>query len=176
MTRGLNLLPWREWRQQRRVRQLQGALLGSVLLAVLGLVLLDRHARHRLVQQGLANAQLSEAILQLAAPVAQVRSLMAQGDALLQRALALEALQQAPSPGAQVLGLLARRVPPGVQLTALVLQGSALSLEGVAQGRAPVTRLMSSLGQAPGLADIRLQEVKAMASGEVFQMSAQVRP
>nr|WP_255263683.1 PilN domain-containing protein [Pseudomonas aegrilactucae] len=85
-------------------------------------------------------------------------------------------MQHAASPGAQVLGLLARRVPPGVQLTALALEGNALRLEGVAQGRASVTRLMSNLGQSPGLADIRLQEVKATATGEVFQMSAQVRP
>lgn len=172
----LNLLPWREWRRQRGVRQLQGMLLGTALLALVGVVLLDRQANHRLVSQGAANAQWREAIDQLEAPVARMHSLAAQGDALLQQAQVLEALQHAPSPGAQVLGLLARRVPPGVQLTRLVLEGRALRLEGVAQGRAPVTRLMSHLGQSPGLGDIRLQEVKATADGEVFQMSAQVRP
>ncbi|MBV6289156.1 PilN domain-containing protein [Pseudomonas aegrilactucae] len=176
MRHGLNLLPWREWRRQRGVRQLQGLLLATLLLAIVGLVLLDRQASRRLALQGLANAQVSDAIARLQAPVAQVNGLAAQGDALLQRAQVLEALQHAASPGAQVLGLLARRVPPGVQLTALALEGNALRLEGVAQGRASVTRLMSNLGQSPGLADIRLQEVKATATGEVFQMSAQVRP
>lgn len=176
MTCSLNLLPWREWRRQRCVRQLQGLLIGTLLLAVVGILLLDRHAGQRLASQGQANAQLSELISQLEAPVAQVNSLAAQGDALLQRVQGLEALQHAASPGAHVLGLLARRVPPGVRLTALVLEGSVLRLEGVAQGRAPVTRLMSRLGRSSGVGDVRLQEVKATEVGEVFQMSAQVQP
>ena len=176
MTRALNLLPWREWRRQRGVRQLQALLVASVLLAGGALVLLDRYASHQLARQGQANAQVSEAIRQLEASVAQVSELEAQSEALLQQAQALEALQHAPSPGAQVLGVLATRVPPGVQLTALVLEGTALRLEGVAQGRAPVTELLHILGQAPGLGDIRLREIKAASAGDEFQVSAQVRP
>ncbi|NER66807.1 hypothetical protein G3436_26910 [Pseudomonas sp. MAFF212427] len=123
----LNLLPWREWRRQRGVRQLQGMLLGTALLALVGVVLLDRQANHRLVSQGAANAQWREAIDQLEAPVARMHSLAAQGDALLQQAQVLEALQHAPSPGAQVLGCWPGVCPPGVQLTRLVLEGRPAS-------------------------------------------------
>ena len=97
-------------------------------------------------------------------------------DALLERAQRLEAVQHAASPGAGVLGWLATQVPQGLQLTLLALEGPALRLEGVAQGRAPVTELLHILGQAPGLGDIRLREIKAASAGDEFQVSAQVRP
>ena len=75
-----------------------------------------------------------------------------------------------------MLAPLATRVPQGLQLTALALEGSALRLEGVAQGRASVTQLLRNLDQAPGLGEVQLQEIKATAAGEVFHLSAQVQP
>ena len=88
----------------------------------------------------------------------------------------LDAVLRAASPGGQVLAPLATRVPQGLQLTALALEGSALRLEGVAQGRASVTQLLRNLDQAPGLSEVQLQEIKATAAGEVFHLSAQVQP
>lgn len=176
MMREVNLLPWREWRRQRSVRQLQGLLLAALLMGAVIVVLLDRHADYRLAQQGQANATLRDAISGLEGPLAELAGLVAQGDALLERAQGLEAVLHAASPGAHVLGPLATQVPQGLQLTALQLEGTALRLEGVAQGRALVTQLLRNLGQAPGLAEVRLQEVKATATGEVFQLTAQIRP
>lgn len=176
MTRALNLLPWREWRRQREVRQLQGLLIATVVLAVGAIGLLDRYANHQLARQGQANARLSEAIRQLEAPVAQVSELEAQGEAVRQRAKGLEALLHTASPGAGVLSVLGNHVPPGVQVTTLVLEGTALRVEGLAQGRGAVTELLRTLGHAPSLGDVRLQEAKATAAGDVFQLNAQVLP
>lgn len=176
MNREINLLPWREWRRQRSVRQFQGLLLAAVLLGAVIVMMLDWHAGSRLAQQGQTNATLRDAIAGLEGPLAELAELVAQGDALLERVQGVEAVQRAPSPGAHVLGALATQVPQGLQLTMLALEGSALRLEGVAQGRALVTQLLNNLGQAPGLAEVRLQEVKATAAGEAFQLAAQVRP
>lgn len=176
MNREINLLPWREWRRQRSVRQFQGLLLAAVLLGAVIVMLLDWHAGSRLAQQGQANATLRDAIAGLEGPLAELADLVAQGDALLERAQGLEAVQHAASPGAHVLGPLATQVPQGLQLTLLTLEGTALRLEGVAQGRAAATQLLRNLGQVPGLAEVRLQEVKATVAGEVFQLTAQVRP
>lgn len=176
MSGTINLLPWREWRRQRSVRQLQGLLLAVVLLGAGIVLLLDQHADYRLAQQGQANATLRDAIAGLEGPLAELDDLVAQADALLERAQGLEAVQHAVSPGAHVLRPLATQVPQGLQLTLLTLEGTALRLEGVSQGRAAVTQLLRNLGQIPGLAELRLQEVKATVAGEVFQLTAQVRP
>ncbi|MDD1956177.1 PilN domain-containing protein [Pseudomonas sp. 8209] len=176
MRRDINLLPWRAWQRQRSVRQLQGLMLVALLLGVAIVVLLDRHGAYRLAQQGQANAALRDAIARLEGPLAELADLTARGDALQERIQGLDAVLRTASPGGQVLAPLATRVPQGLQLTALALEGSALRLEGVAQGRASVTQLLRNLDQAPGLGEVQLQEIKATAAGEVFHLSAQVQP
>lgn len=176
MRRDINLLPWRAWQRQRSVRQLQGLMLVALLLGVAIVVLLDRHGAYRLAQQGQANAALRDAIARLEGPLAELADLTARGDALQERIQGLDAVLRAASPGGQVLAPLATRVPQGLQLTALALEGSALRLEGVAQGRASVTQLLRNLDQAPGLGEVQLQEIKATVAGEVFHLRAQVQP
>lgn len=50
MTR-LNLMPWREQRRARVLRRFQQVLVGSLILALCGVMLLDQAVRARLARQ-----------------------------------------------------------------------------------------------------------------------------
>jgi type IV pilus assembly protein PilN len=74
----------------------------------------------------------------------------------------LEALQQQRNDAPQLLGELARRMPPQVFLTTLVQQGSNVTLSGSAPSHRHVMQLLEALRDADGaFTKIELQEARS---------------
>lgn len=165
---GINLLPWREWQRQRAVRQLQWALLatvvtGAVVLLAMAVVLdrrLDAHLRE--------NAAASERISGLDGALADIALLVVRRDDLLGQQAELLDLQR--QPGADLLARLMRLVPENVRLDGLQLSRDELRLSGFARSGSDVAQLLRNLGQAPGASAPELQDITSTRAGERFQV------
>lgn len=167
---GINLLPWREWRRQRAVRQWQGLLLASLLagtlLSLLGVALVGQ----RLEQRMEANARLAERIAGLAEALEQVTMLRERGDALQSRWEELQALVRQQGAGGDLLMRLMDVVPPGARLNEVQLTDGELRLSGLARSGSDVAQLLRNLAQAPGLGAADLQELASSSAGERFRL------
>ncbi|WP_157268462.1 PilN domain-containing protein [Azohydromonas aeria] len=161
---GINLLPHREARRQRRRRAWRAALAASagvgLLVALLGYAALQQ----RTAAQQRRNDLLMAEAAALEAPLQAAARLRADIAALQSRRQALLALQFERRRPVLLLQALSRHAGAGVQLTSLRQRGDRVTLGGVALGSAEVAALVSTLaGAAPVLRQPTLVELKAAA-------------
>ncbi len=159
MTPSINLLPWREWRRQRRNRIFL-AQLAAVLAA--GFTLLAGFGQQlggAIQAQQSRNAMLRDQGVQLDQRIAEVQALRQQRQKLVQRIRSIQALEAQRFGVLSVLNALAAGLPDGLHYESMQLQDAALTLKGVATQADSVSELLrslqaSSLFRAPRLISI----------------------
>lgn len=159
MTPSINLLPWREWRRQRRNRIFLAQL--ALVLAV-GLAALAGFAQQlggAIQAQHSRNAMLRDQGVQLDQRIAEVQALRLQRQKLVRRIRSVQALEAQRFGVLSLLNALAAGLPNNLHYESMQLQGAALTLKGVATQADSVSALLrnlqaSSLFQAPRLISI----------------------
>ncbi|NBP94765.1 MAG: hypothetical protein EBU28_05130 [Gammaproteobacteria bacterium] len=133
MTRGVNLLPWRE---ERRQRQRRSALTASVLVAVLTLGALGGvwwKQNSDLNYQNSRNQFLQQAIARVEKQLREIRDIQKRKDELMARMAVIRELEEERTK--LVLGMteLANSSPEGVFFSSLKRSAAGVELKGVAQ-------------------------------------------
>ncbi|MCE1115979.1 MULTISPECIES: PilN domain-containing protein [Pseudomonas] len=170
----LNLMPWRERRRARDVHRFRVLVIASLLLALLGVMLLDHLARARLARQaGVLAAQQAEG-QRMDAIVAQVEQIRAARATLLveQKELLGLRVRQALLP--DLFLSLEHALPEGARLTELRAVDGQLRLTGQAASPAVVARLMRDLQAAQGLQDLQLVHLRNLETGDEFVLTARL--
>lgn len=174
MTRPLNLMPWRERRRARALLHFRLALVGSLVLALASVLLLDQLARARLARQVAASAvhvaQLDGLARQQAALAAlreERATVLAQQAELLQ----LRAGQQAIE---RLLAGLESAMPDDASLTELSFAEGRLQFAGRAPSALVVGQFMRNL-QGMGVASgLELVQLRRQGTGMAFLLTARL--
>jgi len=161
----INLLPHREAKRKARRQQFY-VLLGlvSVLAAViwfLGFSLINR----QITLQTETNEFLKREISSLDKEIDEIKKIQEQTNALLSRKRVIEALQANRTETVHLFNELAKQVPEGIYLRALVQTGQKIAITGYAQSNARITTLMNNLDESPLLERSTLVETKAETVG-----------
>ena len=149
MTRGVNLLPWRE---ERRQRQRRSALTASVLVAVLTLGALGGvwwKQNTDLNYQNSRNQFLQQAIARVEKQLREIRDIQKRKDELMARMAVIRELEEERTK--LVLGMteLANSSPEGVFFSSLKRSAAGVELKGVAQSSSRISALMKQLTGTP---------------------------
>ena len=141
----INLLPWREELRRERQRQfllstMMTALLGVILVFLIGLVF-DQRISH----QELRNQTVQSEITKLQARITRIEQLEQTRERLLSRKRIIEDLQASRSLTVELLDKLAKSIPVGVTLRTVRQQGMNVSLAGFSQSNARVSAYLQSL-------------------------------
>ncbi|MDD1013970.1 pilus assembly protein PilM [Pseudomonas rubra] len=154
----LNLLPWRERRDQLRIRRFQVGCVGVVLLAAVVTWLVDRHGRSVLQEQ----AHGLTASIDVAG----------QPEVLMPELRALEGLQVARYFVVDMLEQLDLAMPDGVYFTALGQEQTALRLTGMAPSASAVVQLAAGLSSSSLISSATVQRMSAFDQGHEFELQA----
>ena len=163
----INLLPWREEMRSKRRTQffaaLGVALVGALLVTLLGSLTMDRIIDH----QKSRNALLEEEIAILDERIAEILDLENSKERLLARMQIIEELQQSRPEVVHVFDELVTTLPEGVYLTGVRQTGRRLEIEGAAESNTRVSSLMRNIDGSEWLEDPDLEvvEVKPTARG-----------
>lgn len=170
----LNLMPWRERRRARDAYRFRVLVIASLLLALLGVMLLDHLARSRLARQ-------ADALAAKQAEAQRIDAIVTQVEQLRDARAALRVEQ------AELLGLRARQallpglfhglefaLPEGARLTELKAIDGQLRLTGQAASPAVVARLMRDLQAGQGLQDLQLVHLRNLEAGDEFVLTARL--
>lgn len=170
----LNLMPWREQRRASAVRRFQITLVGTLVVALCGVMLLDRMARSRLARQAQAVATQQAAVERLDASLRQIDKLREARDALLAQQAAVSALSagRAQLPG--LFRALEQAIPEGARLTEVGVEDGRLRLAGLAASASVVARLMRSLEQVKMVRDLELVHLRRHGQGDEFLLAARL--
>ncbi len=162
----INLLPWRE--ELRKTKQsefmvIMGlSLLGSLLL---GIVVHFSYAR-LISFQGSRNAFMDQQIAIMDEKIEAIKALEQEKARLLARITAIEQLQSQRPLNVRLFDELVKGFPEGVSLQKLTQEGTALTLEGVAESNARVSSLMRNLDASPWLTNPELDVIQVRESGD----------
>lgn len=170
----LNLLPWRERRRLAAVRRLQAWLIGAMVLALCGVVLLDQLGRQRLQLQALAHARMQAELLELDQRLSRVAALEQVHAVLHEERAVLAGLRDGEGSVLAFFEQLEQVLPEGLYLTGLTLKGSTVQVQGIAGSASLVAQLMRGLQAAPSLHKVDLQQLRVDSGGEAFRLSARL--
>jgi type IV pilus assembly protein PilN len=157
----INLLPWREELRRERQRQfmlstMMTAVLGVILVFVIGLVF-DQKIDH----QQLRNQTIQNEINMLTAKIARIEELEQTRARLLSRKRIIEELQASRSLTVEMLDQMAKSIPVGVTLNTVRQQGMAVTFGGFSQSNARVSAYLQSLDRNELFVDPDLSVVRA---------------
>jgi type IV pilus assembly protein PilN len=171
MTR-INLLPWREARDERRRKYFLVFLFGITGVALAAVWLADQVIDSAIDRQVERNNHLGKEVTVLDSRIKAIDELKEQRQQLMARMKVVQGLQDDRSAGGQLFDQLARAVPDGVQLREVVVEGGTVEISGTAESNQDIARLMRGLEAADGLQAPRLQHVRTEAdgSGNGFQL------
>jgi type IV pilus assembly protein PilN len=177
MTTRLNLLPWREIRRKEQDRQLLSVGIGAWMLMVVVVFYAHVHVTTLINTQNERNKFLKEEIAKVEKEIAEIAELKKKRQDLLARMNVIQQLQADRMRVVRLFDELVRRVPEGVQLTALKRNGPAISLSGVAQSNARVSALMRNFAASDWFANPELEviNVKQKGNDRVSEFSMRVK-
>ncbi|QHG67487.1 PilN domain-containing protein [Pseudomonas putida] len=170
----LNLMPWRERQRLVALRRLRLMLVGAAVVALSAVLLIDQLARQRARQQAEANNGRQAAIDVLEVQMTEHGRIRQSYDAVRAQAAALADLRAGQGLLTAVFADLERALPEGVQLLRLELQGSQVSMVGVAASGAVVAQLMRELERSAVMRELELRSLKSQPGGDEFQLLARL--
>jgi len=170
MTVPINLLPWREHLRQQRRRHLLLSLSATMALVIGSALLVAQHHRLAIREQIASNDQLRSDIARVTASIEEMEHLQQRDRDIAERLASLQQLQGYRDEQARIFEIMARAVPPQVQLTVLRRRGQSLQVEGIASTHAAVAQLLRTLAAEGGVRP-SLHRISAVA-GEAGDTSA----
>jgi type IV pilus assembly protein PilN len=170
----INLLPWREQQRLAALRRFQLMLIGSVVLALCVVLLMDQLARQRAQHQAAANLGRQAAIAGLNRQLEQLDVIQQALDAARAQTASLDALFADRGLLTALFSDLERALPEGVQVVEMKVEGERLHLVGLAASSAVIAQLMRDLGRSGILLDLELKQIKSLPAGEEFLLLARM--
>jgi type IV pilus assembly protein PilN len=161
----INLLPWREWQKQERKKNFLVTLAGTVVVAVVIILLVDRIMNSNISNQNARNEVLREQIVILNGEIEEIRQLREQKAALTERMTVIQNLQGTRPVIVRLFDELVRTLPEGVYYNTVTRTNDVVSLQGVAESNNLVSALMRSLDDSEWFSNPTLRQVNALPGG-----------
>lgn len=160
MGRHINLLPWRSERRARRLRDFKRSMLVAAALGTAVAALWYLHGSSALRAQQARNGALHSEINRLDRQLAELAELEAAQQELLARIRFIESLQRSRAASVHFFEQVADTLPDGAYLTALRRRDQRVTIEGVAESSARVSRYLRNLDASPWFTDPRLVVIR----------------
>ncbi|QXH51221.1 PilN domain-containing protein [Pseudomonas fakonensis] len=170
----LNLMPWRERRRAQVLRRFYVMLVGSCVLALAGLLLLDQLARARLARQVATTTLYQAQLKRLDSQQVTITELRNERQAVQQQQAALMRLRAGQATLGSLFLSLEKAMPSGAQLTELSLENGRMRLAGLAASAAVVAQLMRDLEAMQVLNGPELVFLRHGAAGDAFLITAEL--
>ena len=159
MTVRINLLPWRQWKRERRRRvffiKLSLACAASTLLVVLAGMSLEAGIGNQEERNRFLLGRLAELDIR----IHESEVLRRRREAIAGRLDVLVRIGNSRSAAVRVFNELADALVPGVHYTSLAKRGSVLAARGVAESNEAVSALMRNLRDSPTFARPHLKRI-----------------
>lgn len=165
----INLLPYRKIRRAERQRRFNMMLVGTLVAGVVVVFLGLNYINGKIESQLERNNRLETAIAQLDKEIEEIKDLKGKIGDVLDRKRVIENLQSGRSGAVVLLDEIARQLPEGVYLKSIKQQGSAITLEGIADTNARVAALVRNIGGSQWLEAPELIEIKAVTVNNLKQ-------
>lgn len=170
----LNLLPWRERQRLAIARRFRLALVCSLLIAFVGVMVVDRLAHLRIQQQAMANTARESQVRTLDAALRRLDEVDASLEAVRAQYARLAGLRAGQGSAAQLLADIEQAMPFGMRLVKVQLQGEQLALDGLAVSSAVLAQFMRDLQRSPLLHGLELRHVQGLPGGDGFLLTARM--
>jgi len=164
MTR-INLLPWREQLRKERERQFYSMAGGAALLTVLIVGYVHLHVAGTIENQRQRNALLEQEIKTVEGQIKEIKELETEKTQLLARMRVIEQLQSQRPQMVHLFDELVKTVPEGVYLTSVKQNGTAITVEGVAQSNARISAFMRNVESSRWMSSPRLNVIESTDKG-----------
>lgn len=176
----INLLPWREELRQELKREFLVVLAGTVVFALLVLIVTNRVYNAWIDNQNNRNAYVQRNIDELNRQVKEIRELEAKRRELLDRMKVIQDLQGTRPLVVHVFDEMVRTLPDGVFYQSLGRTGAAIDITGVAESNNRVSSLMRQLDKSDWFESPNLTSVQAATEygdqASSFKMTVKVSP
>lgn len=156
----INLLPWREWERERKRKEFLGNLAGVLVAAVALVLLFGWYLDGRIENQEGRNAFLEKEIAVLDEKIAEIQALQRKREELLARMRVIQELQGNRPVIVRVFDELVRTLAKGVHFRELKMQGTTLTVAGVAESNNRISSLMRNLDNSDWFASPNLKTIK----------------
>ncbi len=170
----LNLLPWRERQRLAALRRFQLVLIGSLLLALAGVIMLDQLARQRGQQQLAAIAERQADVARLDIQLQQLKAVQGSHADVMAQSAALQALRNGQDLLPRMFAELEQALGASLQLTEMSIQEGQLQLLGLAASPAVVAQFIRDLQQSRRFDALELKHIRAVADGDEFLLLARL--
>lgn len=170
----LNLMPWREHRRARAVRQFQIRLVVTLVVALGAVTWLDQMARSRLARQALIVVSHQAELERLDISLRHVDQLRGRREALQAEHAALSALGTGRSQMPDLFLALEQALPEGARLTEVDVEAGRLRLGGLAASATVVAQFMRDLEHVGVVRDLELVQLRRHDEGDAFLLAARL--
>jgi type IV pilus assembly protein PilN len=160
MTR-INLLPWRDLRRKEREREFYSIAAGAAIFMLLVIFYIHFHMVGVIDTQNGRNAFLEGEIKKVEGKIKEIKDLEEEKNKLLARMKVIEALQLQRPQMVHVFDELVQALPDGVYLTSFKQNGTAITIEGIAQSNARVSAFMRNIDASHWLTEPKLNVIQA---------------
>lgn len=160
MSISINLLPWREERRKRHERIFYGTLAASVLLGACVWLITHAELNGRIDYQHGRNQFLKAEIAQLDKKIVKIRKLEATKKRLIARMEVIQKLQQGRPQIVHLFHQFVTTLPDGLYLNSIKEQGSHVTITGMAESNARVSKYMENLDGSRWLTDPDLNVIE----------------
>lgn len=157
----INLLPWRERLNEERTRQFYFALAGSVILAVIIMMITHAFINYRINDQMAQDNYLNSQINMLNVKLREILALEKTKDSILARMSIIQDLQQDRMLIVHMFDEIVNVLPKGIHLTEIQRKGSSVVLIGKTESNSTVSELMRNINKSSWLSNPELREIKA---------------
>ena len=163
MTR-INLLPWRELQRKEREREFYTIAGGAAFFMGLVVVYIHFHMVGMIEDQNGRNTFLKQEIEKVESQIKEIKQLETEKSQLLARMKVIEELQGQRPLMVHLFDEMAKAIPEGVYLTSIKQNGTAVTVDGIAQSNARVSAFMRNIDASSWLAEPKLNVIEALNS------------
>ncbi len=162
----LNLLPWRE--ELKKERENRFAVILMFCLLCTGAVVFSAHLymENWIAFQNSRNDYLKAEIERAKKANEEIKTLEAERERLYARMRVIHTLQSNRSEIVHLFDEIALRLPDGIYFTSLIQKDRQISIEGMAQSNAFITRLMRQFADSKWLSKPTLGLITVVQEGE----------
>jgi type IV pilus assembly protein PilN len=176
----INLLPWREELRQELRKEFLVVLAGTVVFALLLLIVANRVYDSWIDNQNNRNAYVQRNIDELSRQVKEIKELEAKRRELLDRMKVIQDLQGTRPLVVHVFDEMVRTLPDGVFYQGLSRKEMTIDIIGVAESNNRVSSLMRQLDKSDWFESPNLTSVQAATDygdqASAFKMTVKVSP
>jgi len=167
----INLLPWREKRNERLHKRLVTRLVLSAGIAVAIVIASMAYLDSMLGRQEARNNFLNQEITRLDAQLKEIQALKAKRERLLERLNAIQELQGNRPLIVRTFDELVDVLPEGVHYTSVTRSGESVAMVGLAAANEDVSALMRTLNDSVWFGEPSLSQVTAQTGLRRFNLS-----